>query len=270
MIISAYYAHLLSASEQTGRSVFDVAKECFKQGITGVDVIYSDINDESIENIRKMKEYGFTVCSMPVQTDFVHVPSEKAADEFIEWAKKLGATVIMSIPGVAEEGEDKEALRQKSLPAIKYMASKAAEYGIKVGVEDYDDYRSAVAGIEGIEWYLKALPELHCIFDTGNFIYMGDDTLEAYNKFKDKILYQIHCNDKILTNPQNAFPRKRATGVEDYPAAVGTGIIPIEEILKDLISNGFDGIITIENFGSKAALQDLITSAQNIQKIINE
>ncbi len=266
MIISAYYSHFMAAVRQTGKNLEEIAEDCMHHHLTGFDVIYSQINDECLKNIEILKNCGMKMCSLPAHTDFVHNPDKQLAKTVVDTAKALGASVIMAIPGFFNEGDDKEKARQLSLGAIEYMQSISGD--IHIGVEDYDDFNSAVAGIEGVGWYLDHNSSLHAIFDTGNFEFMGDDTLEAFNKFKDRIKYQIHCNDKLLTPVLNAKGRERKTGAFDYPAAVGSGVLPHTEILTELVKSGFDGIITIENFGSPNALCDLCSSAEFIYKTV--
>ncbi len=270
MIISTYYPHIASAVVQSGLPLEEVARQCLAHGLTGVDVILCMMDEATKAGVSQLKRLGFTVCSLPAHTDFLHAPSLKEAETIVDIAHELGASVIMAIPGLFREGEKKEAARQKSLPAIRHMVDIAQEKGIRVGVEDYDDPQSAVAGTEGMQWYLTAEPKLHAIFDTGNFAFMGENTIAAYEALKSRITHQIHCNARSLTPPANTGPRKRPTGEADYPVAVGKGDTPDEEILRDLFRSGFDGIVTIENFGSPNALQDLLDSADYIRRLYEE
>lgn len=270
MIISAYYSHIMASVRQTGLSLEEVAKKLLENHIEGFDVIKLQVDDGCLENIKTLKACGMKMCSLPAHTDFVHTPSLSEAEEIVSLAKDLGASVIMAIPGFFSEGDDKEAAREASLTAIRHMIALGEKEGIKIGVEDYDDVNSAVAGIEGVSWYLEHEPALHCIFDTGNFAFMGDDVLSAFDSFRSRIKYQIHCNDKTLSEVEGTKARVRKTGDCDYPAAVGSGVMHCGEILTALVKDGFDGIITIENFGSPNALNDLISSGQFIYKTVTE
>lgn len=266
MIISVYYSHIMAAMSQTGLSLEEVAKACLEHHINGFDVIMSQIDEKCLENVETLKKCGMTCCAMPAHTDFLHQSDEALTQKIINNAKALGVRVIMAIPGLFVDGDDKEATREFSAAPIKRLCELAKKENIFVGVEDYDDANSAVAGIEGVGWYLNRLPELHCIFDTGNFAYMGDATLEAFESFKIRITQQIHCNDRRLVPVDSSRQRVRKTGEIDFPAPVGSGVIEHEEILKSLKAQGFDGIITIENFGSANALSDFLSSGDFIYK----
>ncbi len=269
MIISVYYSHIMAAASQTGLSLEEVAKACIEHHVTGFDVIMSQIDEKCLENVKVLKDCGLACCALPAHTDFLHNNDSALIDKIIAHAKDLGVSVIMAIPGLFNEGEDKQAARERSLAPIKRLCELAEKENIYVGVEDYDDVNSAVAGIEGVSWYLERMSELHCIFDTGNFAFMGDDTMSAFSKFKSRITRQIHCNDRALTCTDGARARTRKTGENDYPVAVGSGDIPHAEILSTLKSQGFDGIITIENFGGGNMLKNITESGDFIFKTIN-
>lgn len=269
MIISVYYSHIMAAASQTGLSLEEIAKALKEHHIDGFDVIMSQIDETCLENVKVLKECALTCCALPAHTDFLHNDDSALIDKIITHAKELGVSVIMAIPGLFGEGEDKQAARERSLAPIKRLCELARKENIYVGVEDYDDVSSAVAGIEGVASYLEKLPELHCIFDTGNFAFMGDDTMAAFDKFKSRITRQIHCNDRTLAFAEGARARVRKTGEKDYPVAVGSGDINHTEILSALKKQGFDGIITIENFGGGNMLKNITESGDFIFKTIN-
>lgn len=270
MIISTYLSHIVSAATHKGIELKEVARLLIKHKITGFDVIMSQLNDDCMENIKILKNEGMQFCSLPVQTDFVHNFDKALADKVIMQAEELGAKIILVIPGFFFEQDDREALRRNSLEGIKYMQRAASAREIYIGVEDYDNINSCIAGIEGVNWYLENNGDLELIFDSGSFVFMGDDTLEAFDRFATRIKHQVHIKDVALSPTNGESPRTRNNGTLDYPVAVGNGIIPNKEILRRLMENGFDGIITIENFGSKNPLHDLISSADYITKCIEE
>lgn len=69
------------------------------------------------------------------------------------------------------------------------------------------------------------------IFDFANFVQAKQDTLEAYRLLKDYIAY-IHVKDAKWENGSVV------------PAGYGDG--HVQEILKDLYANGFDGFLSLE------------------------
>ncbi|MBQ8061609.1 MAG: sugar phosphate isomerase/epimerase [Bacteroidales bacterium] len=50
---------------------------------------------------------------------------------------------------------------------------------------------------------------------------------------------------------------------------IGTGCIPIREIITELSSSGYQGWFTVEQFGSRNMLEDSRTSFENIMSIVS-
>ncbi len=69
------------------------------------------------------------------------------------------------------------------------------------------------------------------IFDFANFVQCGQDTLEAYEMLKPYIAY-IHVKDALKADQSVV------------PAGYGDGNVAL--ILKDLLSSGFDGFLSLE------------------------
>lgn len=71
----------------------------------------------------------------------------------------------------------------------------------------------------------------NCIFDFANFVQCKQDTLEAYEMLKQYIAY-VHVKDALFADGSVV------------PAGLGDGNVAF--IIKDLISNGFEGFLSIE------------------------
>jgi sugar phosphate isomerase/epimerase len=105
------------------------------------------------------------------------------------------------------------------------------------------------------------VPDLHIIFDTGNFCYFNEDVFEVYKKLKPYIKKNIHLKDRS----QNGRPDEKPeliNGKEVYIVVPGTGDIPIKEVLDDLKASGFEGGITAELFGSTDSMTDILASVE--------
>jgi L-ribulose-5-phosphate 3-epimerase len=96
-----------------------------------------------------------------------------------------------------------------------------------------------------------------CSFDTGNFVTYSQDVLAAYDLLSDKIR-SVHLKDRSL---QSDDVETRAYVCEDgtryYPAAVGFGCMPIEEVLWRLQARNYTGSLIIEIFDSQRMLLNL-------------
>lgn len=269
MMLSIFYDHLITASEQTGLSLDEIAKQCTNAGITGLEIANTALNEQSRENLNVLKSCGMTVNSLPAYCDFLHDPSTDFADEVLKEALEIGAKIILVIPGFLEENEDREATMLRSVFAVSYLCDIAEKHGIKVGIEEYDNSRVPLLNTRELLWYIDRIPKLSCVFDTGNFFYTGEDTMEAYHALKPHITAQIHLKDRSLEPCECDAEQYRQDGTRMYPAAVGSGCIPIRPILKDLVKSGFDGSVSIELYGSADCLGDMKRSADYIKGILS-
>ena len=103
------------------------------------------------------------------------------AEKIIEAAKALKTDNVLFVPGFWQEGDDHKECLERSLEMTKYLATLAKENGISIGFEDYDG-ETPVSESRNMLWYIENVPGTHCIFDTGNFLYEGEDVLEAYRR----------------------------------------------------------------------------------------
>ena len=69
------------------------------------------------------------------------------------------------------------------------MCELAAEYGITVTLEDFDDSASPCCDIQGLERLMRSVPGLGFTFDTGNFAYVLEDPAEAYERLKPYVAH---------------------------------------------------------------------------------
>ncbi len=87
--------------------------------------------------------------------------------------------------------------------------------------------------------------------------------------FMDNTAY-VHCKDRSIDIKEGEQPVATVSGVDMYSASVGTGVIPIKEIVERLLGNGYKGSFAIEHFGSLHQLSDMIASANYLNSIIEK
>lgn len=250
MQISVFYSHILSACEQTGLNVSEVLQRVREFGIEAVELDLEQVTPSKEEMKNQLEQAGISVASMYAIFDFgngIHVDS---GFRFIDTASYLGAAKVLVIPGFIEESagiqERADALRRMAA-ALKEMCDYAERKQIIVTLEDFDDITAPFSTSEELLWFLKQVPKLRCTFDTGNFIYRGEDELEAYEKLKDYIVH-VHCKDRSLDEDNGGTPKITTNGTRLFPSPVGYGTISIPLILDRLIASGYDNTLAIEHF----------------------
>lgn len=157
----------------------------------------------------------------------------------IETAARLGAAFVRVTAGQAHPGVGREAGMGWAVEGLTATLELAAAAGVTLAYENhsigygwtyYDFSHSAdifleiVARTEGTG--------LKILYDTANNLAKGDDPLAVLEKVKRRLAV-LHVNDI-----------RRAGQFE--PVVVGSGVVPLETIFKEVHAAGFDGWISVE------------------------
>ena len=250
MRLSVFFDHILQAREQTGADL-----ENLLQGVKKAKIEAVEINLDYLVNhkdvLDMLKKNGLAVSCI---YEFYEMGQKKEAEKarlHIETARKAGAGRILVVPGflvgeaskeMQEKMADREAIESfmsqnaqivGMAEGLSYIAKLGETEGVVVTVEDFDDLNSPLSGMYGIGWFLKQIPQLRYTLDTGNYLYNGEQVLNAFNLHKEKIVH-VHCKDRE--------PGTNAS-VES-----GKGYIPFAEIIHRLKEQNYNGYLAIEHF----------------------
>lgn len=263
MNYSIFYHHVCRAAEERGCSVPQMLGEMNQLGVGYVELDRDAVgqSDGEIRAFRQMLDtaglrpssiYGF------FSWNDGSLPSED--DLLLRQAALLGCPRVMVIPGFYSAPADEDACRAEKARMIegtRRFVDLARRQGVTVTIECFDDARSPIATIRGMAEFLQAVPELYVTLETGNFLFSGDDILEAHRAFRPRVRH-VHLKDRYRPAcvpggaPREMLagdPVTAVTGETLYPCAVGQGHIPMAQVLADLARDGYDGVLAIEHFG---------------------
>lgn len=260
MKISVFYDHVLEAKKQTGKDLPEILADIKKAGIGGVEINLSYLQEHE-ETWDLLKSAGLLISCIYEFYSMDCGEEKEKAERHIQTAVKVGAKRILVVPGflpeqaakefgqvVKDEKETAEFLEKNEAAlriadGLQYLVKLGQEAGILVTVEDFDDNTSPLSSVNGILWYLKKVENLQFTFDTGNFIFHGEDSRQAWEKLKGRVVH-VHCKDrKMREGVYSAGGRERF-----LPAAVGDGDFPIAVFLTELKKTGYQGYMAIEHF----------------------
>lgn len=242
MKISIFYDHIVSAAKQEGTETEEMLERAMSLGFSGLEIDYSFFNSDLV---KKVKASGMETSSVYILCDRKSIDSKSEKERFLHDAAAIGSRKVMIVPKLIQNREMK-----KTVEELQEICDLAGSYGIKVTVENFDYFDSPCCGVENLRSIFDCVPELGWTFDTGNFIYCGQDALEAFEVLKDRLSH-CHIKDRRLT-PLFEGDKGSLTldGKTLYPSPAGDGILRIEDCLTAIKRQGYDDYIAIEHFGT--------------------
>lgn len=269
MKISVFYEHILEAADQSSMSVVDVCRAAASYGIMGVEIEDKRLTGHEEEIMKTLKQADLEISCIYGFFDFSHKDNVRDGFQMVDLAKRVNSKKIMLIPGFIEGFERISFIYKRKvermISALNVITSYAKENGIMVVLEDFDDKIAPYSNISGLKYFIDHVEGLGCAFDTGNFLYSEEDSLEALPVFIHKISH-VHCKDRTFQKKEGEIPKETVKGRKMYSCAVGSGCIKMKEILEKIIISGYDDYFAIEHFGSLCQLQDMKESAQWLHK----
>ncbi len=282
MNISVFYAHILQAAEQTGKALPELFLGVREAGIEAVEMELAYLESHE-ETHTLLREAGLGISciyqfyEMDTADEKVQQQEHKKAERHIAMAKRVGAKRILVVPGFLADEEAQEMKKcmdyvqmsafmesnakiQRIKEGMQYIVALGEKEGVTVTVEDFDDYKSPVSGMQGILWFLKNVPGLRYTLDMGNFVYSEEDVLEAWELLKDYVAH-VHCKDR---GEDTVATAKLNKGL--LPVAAGEGYMPIAELIGKLKNAGYDGYLAIEHFDAKEQEECMKRSAAFLKK----
>lgn len=244
---STFSDHVLSVARQDSISLLEAAKWVHSIGIDGVDARTS-LSDEQMADLDAA---GLQHACAILDVVWTKDPVPPLQNEAIAFCKKYNFDRLMYCPPLLPEGATPE--QKDSLMAdTKAFADKAIAAGIDLLFEDYDNPRALTFNMAALDKVFEAIPNANHAYDSGNFFFAGDDPMQTFEHFHDRISH-VHLKDRV------------AVGDKASPAA-GTGAVPCRQLVDRLMEEGYQGWITIEGYGAKDMKEQLKVSVDNMVK----
>ena len=245
---SIFCHHIETIAEQEGISFAEAAAKIKDLGYAGadIDIWMSD------ENLAVLHEQGFIIPCGYCTIDFANGDCGDQEAKSLDRISSIGLGKLLLIPGFIDEDFSEEEY-QAMVGRIGSFIDKAAKIGCSVLVEDYDSQDSPCYNIERLSNLFEDIPSLGHVFDSGNYIFAGDDALVALDKFMPRISH-IHFKDRVSESDMKC-------------PAIGSGVIPFEEIMTKLHDASYDGWIAVEHFGSEHMLDDAASSIEFLRSL---
>lgn len=248
--ISIFCDHIESVARQEGISFAEAATRIKALGYAGADIRVFQGEDR----IKTLDSLGFQHACAITDIDYSKGDQKELEDKTLAFMKEKGFERLLLVPGLMPDGspkEERDAVRQR----IADFASRVSAQGFEIMVEDYDNARSLCYNTERLDSLFAVSKDLTLVYDSGNFLFAGDDPMESLNHFKGRVGH-VHLKDRTAPDNMTCVP-------------AGTGCIPIAQIIRDLVASGYEGWFTVEQYGSRHMLDDSAVSYANVHDVLS-
>ncbi len=189
----------------------------------------------------RVSSVGSPIGKIGIEEEFG--PHMERLKHCLEIQKELGAPYLRMFSFYMPQDRKPEEFRSPVLERLQAMKEEAARWeAVLLHENEKGIYGDTAARCQDLLGELAG-PEFQAVFDFANFVEVGQSTWEAYRLLKPYIEY-IHIKD--------ATEEKRIV-----PAGQGVG--QVKEILRDLVSGGWQGYLSLEphltDFAGLAALE---------------
>jgi sugar phosphate isomerase/epimerase len=229
-------------------SVEKIAEFAGERGFDGVELrtqddgnhFHPDSTAEQAAEIGELfKSKGTSVFSLMAYTRFSSTDAaELAANRdrllnVLDLAKAIGAGFVRTFAGDFGEKKTKEQAIAEAAEYLAPCAAKGRQIGVSLGVETHDAWCDA-ANIKSLQSAVGG--GLGCVWDFANAVGRTSKSIpEQYAELKGTVLY-CHVKDTV-----------KGEGGKSRYVPVGTGDMPIKQVVETLEADGQDLFLSFEH-----------------------
>ena len=232
------------------------------QGVAGVellDIFWRDAERELPQVKQRLADVGLDIAVYSISNDFIQPDASARAAELadlkrgVDIALELGVDLLRVFSGSARAGVTQEQGEAWILEGLAAGAAYAESRGVTLALENHgrfagrsDQVRAIIEGVGS--------PALRVNFDTGNFVPVGQDPVEAARELADWVVL-VHLKDirraqadeagHIFAGPDGQL----LTG-----SIIGEGLVDLAGVRAVVDAAGYIGWWSLEFEGAEDAL----------------
>ncbi|MCX6045322.1 MAG: sugar phosphate isomerase/epimerase [Chloroflexi bacterium] len=236
----------LTAGTRTLVDWFNFAGEL---GLDGADVSVVHLQSKQsayLQTLRRQAtDAGVEIAMLVTYADFTHPDAAERTRQveeiraYCDVAAELGASFMRVTAGQAHPGVERADGIEWAVAGLTACLDKAAATGVTLCYENhtkgyawtYNDFSQPADRFLEIVARTRGT-SLRLLYDTANTLAAGDDPLAVLAQVKDRVAV-VHVND---IQQAGRF----------QPVLLGAGVAPVQEIFAQLIQNGFDNWVSVE------------------------
>ncbi len=249
--ISIFFDHVSEIARQENISLRQAAQKVGQLGYDGIDV---RVNMPA-EQLDMLDSLGFQHACAIADINFISANQPQAVRHALDFMHHRGYKRLLVIPGLLPENASRAHV-EEVCNRIASFVRKASDEGIDVLVEDYDNPRSPCFNTSTLDHLFAAAPQLNHVFDTGNYLFADEDVMVALRHYSERV-HHVHLKDRKAVRDYASLP-------------VGTGIMPLQDVVCHLLRSGYSGWLCVEHFGAPKMLDYAAQSIANVRKAIEK
>lgn len=248
------------------------AKRIGAEGVELLDFFYRDPEAERAAIQEALDETNLPVPIFSVANNFAKLtPEEREAQlkriQFgVDEARKWGARTVRVFAGDVAPGITFEQARSWIIEGLADASKYAADHGIKLALENHGTLAGRADQVRGLIDAVRARSgndALGANPDLGNFVLVNQLSHDAVRDLAP-IANMVHFKDFNYGDG----PFVALDGTKFVGAAVGEGIVNLEQCLLELKVNRFDGWLSVEYEGEEDSFTAVPRCLSNARKFL--
>ena len=238
----------------------DYAARVGAEGVELLDMFWKDENSEIVEVRRRCAALGLLLPVYSISTNFFQPDAAARAQQLkslchgVDVAAQLGAGLLRVFSGDQIPGYSLEQGINWVVDSLAAGADYAASQGITLALENHGHVAGRSEQVRGIIEAVSS-PALRANLDTGNFLLVGQNPLQAASALVDLVAL-VHLKDFTYAAPDETGHVYQGLDGKSYTGSiVGEGLVDLAGIHSVLAGHGYDGWLSLEYEGNAEPLE---------------
>ena len=258
-LMSAFFSSLTDIASQTSLSLPEVCRKAHQLGYRAVDICDKVVTPQ---NMAILQDNGLDISLIFSLLDFGK--GEEASQQcsrLLTLAERYHAAAVMPLP--FHDKEYDVVTKRRMFFELCRMADIMISLGKCAVLEIFDYPEESYSNTQGLLVFLQEVPSLKLCFDTGNYLFSGEDYRQAYFQMKSRVAH-VHLKDRATTNSFGRFICTPRHGPPLASAPLGDGFLDLRNFVHQLLQDSYSGYLTIEHPACEDELTAMTRSAEHL------
>ena len=196
----------------------------------------------------------------------VFLEAVKECEHALDYISSFGCKYLMVAPFHPSDVKDRQKALERFAKGLELVVAKAETYGISVVIENISLLILPFSTPEDVEYLLDKVKGLKFCFDTGNFVCTKHDTVDTFERLKDRIC-MVHVKDFGICK-EGGYVCDSGLCVEHVD--FGKGEAKLEEVLSLLYRYKPDITYVVEVHNEMPPKDDVVKACSFVDRVWEE